>query len=103
MSKYHNRKIEADGYVFDSLAEHRRYCQLRLLLGNGDISQLEVHPRYPLVVNGHKIGTYIADFRYCDRGQRVTEDVKGVRTAAYVLKKKLMAAIHGIDITEIEA
>ena len=32
----------------------------------------------------------------------VLEDVKGVKTAVYKLKKRLMLAVHGIDITEVE-
>ena len=35
------------------------------------------------------------------RGNVITEDVKGVKTAVYQLKKKLMKAIYGIDILEV--
>ena len=31
-SKYGNKKIQIDGYTFDSLAEGRRYRELKLLL-----------------------------------------------------------------------
>ena len=46
---------------------------------------------------------YIADFVYYDREcmRTVVEDVKGMRTAAYTLKKKLMLWIHGIKIQEV--
>jgi len=33
-------------------------------------------------------------------GKEVIEDVKGFKTPVYRLKKKLMLAIHGIDILE---
>jgi len=46
---------------------------------------------------------YIADFVYYDREcmRTVVEDVKGIRTPAYTLKKKLMLWIHGIKIEEV--
>jgi hypothetical protein len=46
--------------------------------------------------------TYIADFTYFEKdGQQVIEDVKGVRTPVYRLKKKIIEAEYGIAITEI--
>ena len=46
---------------------------------------------------------YIADFTYIDlkTGNTVVEDTKGVRTADYVIKRKLMLYIHGIRINEV--
>ena len=44
---------------------------------------------------------YRADFAYTLRdGREVVEDVKGVRTPEYKIKKKLMLWIHGIEIKE---
>jgi len=45
----------------------------------------------------------VADFCYvdCATGERITEDVKGYRTSEFVLKKKLMRYVHGIDIVEV--
>lgn len=107
-SKYKNVQIREDGIVFDSLREHKRYLDLRLLQRAGEISGLEVHPRYPLVVNDQKICIYEADFRYYVRskeinsGRTVVEDVKGARTALYLLKRKLMRACLNIDVEEIK-
>jgi len=100
MTKYHAKKTTLDGITFDSLMEARRYGELKLLLRNGEIDQLEVHPVYPLVVNDKRIGKYIADFKYMENGREVVEDVKGVLTAVYRLKKKLMQAIYGTNILE---
>ena len=49
------------------------------------------------------IGHYVADFAYVDErtGQRVIEDVKGVKTAMYRWKKKHTEAQYGITITEV--
>ena len=45
---------------------------------------------------------YYADYFYCDgNGNQVVEDVKGVRTKEYIVKRKLMLAVHGIRIHEI--
>lgn len=101
-SKYHNKKTEIDGHTFDSLMEGERYRQLSLLLYGGYISKLEVHPRYPLVVNGVNCGYYEADFRYIENGVSITEDLKGFRTAVFILKKKLVLALHGVEIKEVD-
>jgi hypothetical protein len=101
-SKYRNVPTEIDGFRFASKREARRYAQLKLLLASGDIAELELQPRYPLRVGGMLICTYVADFRYLEGGEIVTEDVKGVMTPAYRIKKKLMRAIYGIDVREVQ-
>jgi len=97
-NKYGAVKVKEDGYTFDSKAEHRRYCELKLLQRAGDISDLAVHPRYPLEVNGERIAIYEADFSYtartAPRGAVVVEDVKGFATADYRLKAKLFRALY---------
>lgn len=107
MSKYHAVKVQEHGYTFASKAEHRRYRQLLLLQTgtSGTIGRLEIHPRFPLIVKGVKCGYYEADFRYKDyeRDCVIVEDVKGVLTPVYRLKKKLVKALYGIDIAEIDA
>ena len=45
--------------------------------------------------------SYIADFVYMERGEKVVEDVKGVKTKDYIIKRKLMLFIHGIKVREI--
>lgn len=87
--------------IFDSHAEYRRFRELRLLEKFEKISALETQPKYPLMVNGELICTYFADFRYRDeKGEQVVEDVKGVRTAIYKFKKKLLKALYGIEVLE---
>lgn len=101
--KYKNKKVEIGDVTFDSKAEARRYGELLLRVRIGEIEALELQPRYPLVVEGMKIATYVADFRYRLRatGETVVEDVKGVRTPVYRLKNKLMRALYGVEIVEI--
>lgn len=104
--KYNARKVEIDGHIFASWAEARRYSELKLLESAGEIRDLELQHKFPLVVNDVKIGIYICDFIYHDvkSGQAVVEDVKSVATRkipVYRLKKKLMLALYGIEIQEV--
>lgn len=105
MSKYHATPVWQDGYRFDSQAEARRYGQLHLLEKAGIVTNITVHKRYPLEVNGRLVATYEADFVYYrpEQAKWVTEDVKGVRTQVYKLKRRLMLACYGIEIQEVEA
>jgi hypothetical protein len=103
LSKYHARATTVDGIRFASAAEARRYSELILLQSAGEITDLELQPHYKCVVNGQNVATYIADFRYIEHGKVIVEDVKGVRTPVYRLKKKLVEALYGIEIVEIDA
>ncbi|MFS1428927.1 DUF1064 domain-containing protein [Vibrio splendidus] len=101
-SKYAAKKTEVDGIMFDSGHEAHRYQDLKLLEKIGEISDLKLQPKFPLEVNGILICKYYADFSYFDhtKGESVVEDVKGFRTKEFILKKKLMMAVHGIDVFE---
>ena len=100
-SKYRAKRTEVDGIMFASKAESRRYIELRDMQKRGEIRHLELQPRFRLEVNGVKICDYIADFRYVDAdGEDVVEDVKGVITPQYRMKRNLMAAIYGVTILE---
>ena len=104
-NKYGAIPTRVDGRLFASQAEARRYQELKLLQAAGEIDRLECQPRFPLVVNGVKVGEYRGDFRYTETatGRVVTEDVKGVRTQVYTLKKRLVEALYGVKIAEVEA
>ena len=96
--KYGNRR--ANG--FDSQREYRRHNELVLLERAGEIRYLQRQPKYYIQINGEKVCTYTADFRYLDKdGKTVVEDVKGYATTVYRLKKKLVKAVFGIDIKEV--
>jgi hypothetical protein len=103
--KYGNRKTEIDGYLFDSQAETRRYQELKLMQAAGEIDTLELQPVYEIMVGERYICNYRADFKYHDikKGIAVVEDVKGYRTPVYRLKKKLVEALYGFEIMEVEA
>lgn len=104
--KYHNKKVIAEGQTFDSQKEYRRYCELKILEKAGEIKDLRRQVAYTLLptqrtpVRTEREVRYIADFVYTENGKTVIEDVKGVRTDAYKLKRKMMLYLHGICIKE---
>lgn len=111
-NKYGNRKCKIDGFTFDSMKEGRRYAELKILLREGLIKDLELQKQFELQpgfldADGKRIRPiyYRADFCYTDTetGKMVVEDVKSAatKTAVYKLKKKMMA-YKGITIKEIE-
>lgn len=90
----------------DSKAEAKRYAELRLMERYNDIGPIEVHPRFPCVVNDVLVCTYIADFAYVDReSKRVIEDVKGNKDftdSASALRRKFAEALHGFKVRIVE-
>lgn len=109
-SKYRNVRVSVDGFSFDSKAEAARYHVLVLMEKAGLIRDLEVHPKFVLITASHTregedvaVCDYIADFSYVDvpKSRTIVEDVKGVKTALYRLKKKWLFLQEGIDVQEI--
>jgi hypothetical protein len=126
--KYRNKKVVVDGIEFDSKKESRRYCELKLLLDTGQITDLQLQQEFELIPAQYetyarygktgkrlqdgkrcieKSCVYKADFTYMKDGQLVVEDVKGYRDpqsagyAKFVIKRKLLLWLKGIKITEI--
>ena len=105
-NKYNAKKVKFDGYTFDSRAEYRHYLLLIKRQNDGEIIDLVVHPKFNIVINKVKIASYTADFQYTDlklkpHPNRVVVDVKSPPTAKkrdFVLVKKLMLAVFGIDV-----
>lgn len=98
--KYGAVKTEAEGMKFASKKEAKRWMDLRLMEHAGEIYNLTRQVAYGLDVNGVSICAYIADFVYLKGEELVVEDTKGMRTPLYMLKAKLMLAVHGIVILE---
>ena len=110
--KYRNQKVEIDGIKFDSRKEAKRWQELKLLESAGEIERLIRQARYTLIPAQKRAdGTterkveYVADFSYETVVGRIgylhVEDVKGMKTPLYILKRKLMLWVHGITIKEI--
>ncbi|RQT74775.1 DUF1064 domain-containing protein [Burkholderia cepacia] len=106
-SKYRNQRCVHDGITFDSRRERDRWVHLCRERDSGEISDLERQVVFvladPVVINGRKKPAlrYVADFVYERNGKQVIEDVKGVITAEYRIKRHLMAA-RGLQIVEIK-
>lgn len=121
MSKYGAVKTEIDGIVFDSKKEAKYYKIFKDKQSAGEISDLQLQVKYELVPAVYEYVVrhlktkdkleqkriqapinYVADFVYKDNssGEVQVVDVKGFRTAAYKLKKKMMLAFKGINIIE---
>lgn len=112
MQKYRNRKMKIENIVFDSQKEARRYFELKLLEKKGEISQLQRQVPFELIpaevgADTKKLRSivYLADFVYLTEkdgvSQKHIEDVKGVKTAVYRLKKRLMWHLYRINIEEV--
>ncbi len=125
-SKYGATRTTALGISFHSKREADRYRELLLLAKAHKILDLRLQPRYTLcalVLEGadcrnvnagtianrrHPVGDYVADFEYRESShpngysdwRTVVEDVKGVKTDLYKLKKRLFEAQYGISIRE---
>jgi len=100
MAKYRN--LKTDGY--DSKAEARRGYELELAERAGVIKDLQKQVRFKILPSqdGERPVFYIADFTYRDlNNELVLEDVKGVKTKEYILKRKMMLYVHGIKIREV--
>lgn len=123
-SKYHAQRTEVDGLTFDSKREAARYQVLKARMAAGDVRRLKCQPRYalcPLIIEHgdvrninagsnsprrYPVVEYIADFEYEERDSAVAwnlvvEDVKGVRTDLYKLKKRWFEAQYGMTIREV--
>lgn len=95
---------------FASRAEAKRYAELLLLEKMGKIRNLETQRVFKLEVNGVPIFArgYYADFVYMKNDSRIVEDVKSTAdgkhgiTDIFEVKRKLMGALHGIDVQVIK-
>lgn len=105
--KYNARGRRIDGIWFASEAEAIRYMQLKEMQEKGLIDKLTTQVNFRCIVSGKLICTYRADFQYMlldERGNsvdRVVEDVKGMITDVYRIKKKLVEAVFSFEIKEI--
>ena len=113
MSKYHVSppgQRTVDNIVFASKAEMKRYFELKLMVKAGEIQELQLQPRFELQPAFERNGkhfqaiTYVADFAYFDNKtkKRVIEEVKGVETEAYKIKRKMFHFKHNMELRVIK-
>ena len=113
-SKYRAKKVTLtlnDGteHTFDSRHEAKVYSELALLEQAGEISDLKIQQEFELIPKQiapsgktYRNCKYIADFVYTDsEGNKIVADAKGFRTKQFIIKKKLMLQVYGIEIKEV--
>jgi len=106
-SKYNNKRVTVGDETFDSQREMERYHHLLIMQRAGLIQQLQRQVEFILApavtIGGRKRPPlkYVADFTYVEKDATVktVEDVKGVVTEGYRIKRHLMAAM-GLQIKE---
>lgn len=96
--KFNAKPVECDGIKFSSKKEAAYYNKLIILQKNGEVlfflRQVPFH-----LTGGVK---YVSDFVVFWANSDVTiVDVKGMKTAMYILKKKQVEALYPIKITEV--
>lgn len=108
-TKHRNVKTVSGGKTYDSKkeADHAQTLQTLTLatLPEDRVVSFEEQVPYRIEINGMLICKYYADFvvTFAD-GRIEVQDVKSKHTRklpVYRLKKKLMKAVHGIDIVEV--
>jgi len=108
-NKYSAKKVELDGFKFDSKKEAKRYSELKLLQRAGSLTDLKLQVPFEIVPKTEKFRAvkYIADFTYRVPGHEnlFCEDVKGMRKGAaykiFKIKQKIMYYKLGIEVFEI--
>lgn len=107
-NKYRAKKTTVDDIEFDSYMEAKRYRQLVTLEMAGEISDLVLQPKFRLMDSFRHDGRtiraidYVADFMYKEDGKLVVEDVKGMRTPAYIIKSKLFIKKYILELEYID-
>ncbi len=109
--RVHARKVELDGFVFDSVHESEVYQDFKLQQRAGEISKLQIHPKFTFFVQGVLIATMKPDFTYHDKqGMLRVADAKGFKRSPktgkllprvnreFGIKCKLMRALFGLEV-----
>jgi hypothetical protein len=96
--KFHNVPQTIDHIRFASKKEAKRYEELKLLKRSGEV--LFFLRQTPFHLPGAT--KYLCDFTvFWSNGDITFEDVKGLKTPTYKLKKRMIEHLYPIHITEI--
>lgn len=96
--KYRAKRTEVDGISFPSKGEAGRYVELRLQERAGEIRELKLQPRFPLLVGEPPVlvSTFVGDFQYLEKNSStvIVEDFKGFYTPECKLKHRLFVVLY---------
>lgn len=101
MTKYLNKKCEYQNIKFDSIKEMRFFIYLKQLEEKGEIWNLRLQVKFPVLIENRKVCSYIADFTYYDEFGYHVVDVKSpitTKNPTFRLKKKLVEALYNFEI-----
>jgi len=103
-NKFGAVKTVLDGITFDSKREAAFYAELKLRERAGEVCDVELQPRFPLMVGSEVIGSYRADFAYWDNRENCKRvvDVKGVEPRGFRRTLKHVKAQYGFDVEIIK-
>lgn len=103
MSKYRAKITEYKGVKYSSQKEAQKAWELDQMLNQNLIKRYERQVKFPLVVNGEKIATYVCDFKVIyNNGKEELIEIKGVWTPVAKLKLKLFTALYLKDHPDIK-
>lgn len=93
-SKYHAKKVEIEGVLFDSKKEAQLWVRLQNLQRMGIISELQRQVRFELVPKqkDERAVYYVADYVFKEGDKLVVADCKSSMTKklpSYIIKRKL--------------
>lgn len=99
-AKYGNKRVKINGINYDSKGEaDYEKTVLDPLRAKGELTYKR-QVTFPFVVNGIKVCSYRADWVVTWKdGRREVWDFKGFETSEFKIKRKLMLACHGLEIT----
>lgn len=109
-AKYGATKTIRNGIKYDSRAEANRGQMLEIMQGGKAISdlkrqvQFELQPHFMHNGKMERAINYVADFVYIQDGKTIVEDVKGMKTKEYLIKRKMFLYKYGgkYEFREIE-
>lgn len=103
-NKFRAIRTTLDGITFDSKREAAFYAELKLRERAGEVSDVELQPRFPLNVEHEVIGVYRADFSFWDNreNRRRVVDVKGVEPRGFRRTLKHVRAQYGVEVEIIK-
>jgi len=108
-NKYKSKWTKVDGISFPSKWEAEYWRALQIMEKAGWIERLERQVRYPLIVNGERVGTSVIDFRFTEldeEGKAIRvrlQDTKGfigkdTNTQLWKLKHSIVKATTGLPV-----
>lgn len=96
-------RLHSDSVCYwDSQSELTAWAERRMMEKAGIIKDLRLKPKFKLPLKS--LRCYEADWSYTQDGKQVVEDLKGVETHIYRVKKELVEFLYpGVKIVTVKA